>query len=91
MTSRDELDQLSSKELHDRAVSMAERRLDIAWLWRLLKSIPAAEASIGDVDEADENVMSTTALINDFLHADEGDLAEALRPIYLDYLAEHGK
>ena len=31
----------------------------------------------------------TLALLNDFRNADEGELGEALRPLYLDYLGEH--
>ena len=44
MTSRDELDSLSSRELHDRAVHRALRHLDAGFLWELLRAIPAVEA-----------------------------------------------
>ena len=33
--------------------------------------------------------MRPLALLNDLVDADRGDLADALRPFYLDYLAEH--
>ena len=45
MATREELEKLSSKELHDRAVRLAEHRLDLAFLWRLVKAIPAVHPS----------------------------------------------
>jgi hypothetical protein len=33
--------------------------------------------------------MRPLALLNDLVDADRGDLADALRPLYLDYLVEH--
>jgi hypothetical protein len=38
----DDLDQLSTRELHDRAVRRAEKHLDLKFLWSLLERIPAA-------------------------------------------------
>lgn len=91
MATRDELEKLSSKELHDRAVRLAEHRLDVGFLWRLIKAIPVAEAAAGDLREAkaDVAVGDLVPLIHDFVHADEGKLADALRPMYLDYLEKH--
>lgn len=86
---RAELDNLSSQELHDRAVSHATRHLDITFLWRLIRSIPAAEAAAGDIGEAEVDVVSAAQVLNDAIHSGEGDLADALRPLYIDYLAEH--
>lgn len=91
MPTRDELEALSSKELHDRAMSLARRRLDVAWMWRVLKAIPAAEAASGDIADADMNVASTEHAISEFFEADEGALADALRPMYLDYILEHDR
>jgi hypothetical protein len=44
---RDELDALSSRELHDLAVRRALHHVDVEFLWELLRAIPAAEASEG--------------------------------------------
>jgi hypothetical protein len=87
----EELERLSSKELHDRAVKLAEHRLDVRFLWRLIKTIPAAEAAAGNLDEAkaDIAVGDLVPLFADMDHADEGDLADALRPLYIDYLVTH--
>ncbi|MFD0658594.1 hypothetical protein [Thermocatellispora tengchongensis] len=41
----DELESLSARELHDRAVRYAVRHGDLGFLWDLLKVIPAAEAA----------------------------------------------
>jgi hypothetical protein len=84
-----DLDKLSSKELHDRAVHRAVTHLDVAFLWRLVKSIPAAQAAAGDIGDAETDVMSLSALLSDFVTADEGDEADLLRPLYLDYLTKH--
>ena len=90
---REDLEQLSSKELHDRAMSIARHRLDVGFLWTVLKTIPAAEASAGDLGEAEEHIAvgNVIGLIEDFIHADEGELADALRPLYMDYIEKHGE
>jgi hypothetical protein len=91
MPGREELEKLSSKELHDRAVSLAEHRLDVGFLWQLLKSIPVAQAAAGHLEqaEADVAVADLVPLIHDFTHSGEGDLADALRPMYIAYLEKH--
>lgn len=93
MATREELEKLPSKELHDRAVRLAEHRLDVVYLWRLLKSIPVAEAAAGNLQEAeaDVGVGDLIPVIHDFVHSDEGELADALRPIYIEYIEEHEK
>jgi hypothetical protein len=85
----DELDELSTEELHDRAVRRAERHLDVRFFWRLLEAIPAAEAARGDVGEADFDIQSSKGLIKDALHSGDGALGEALRPLFVDYLRKH--
>lgn len=92
VATREELDQLSSKELHDRAIRLAEHRLDVGFLWKLLKAIPVAEAAVGNLSEAEADVAvgDLVPLIHDFIHSDEGKLAEALRPMYLEYVEKHG-
>ena len=90
MPTFEELDALPSKELHDRAVGVAEHRLDVAFFWRLLKDIPAAEAAAGDVGEAEADIAHVSSLVSDAMHTDDGKLADALRPVYIDYLLRHG-
>jgi hypothetical protein len=87
---REELERLSTKELHDRALALARDRGDAGFLWKLLKALPVAEAAIGDEERSKIDILRPLALINDFFDADEGALGEALRPLYLDYLQEHG-
>ena len=84
-----ELEELSSKELHDRAVHLAVRRLDAGFLWRLLRAIPAAEAATGNLDEATADTVALSALLSDLIGSGEGEVAEALRPMYLEYLRQH--
>jgi hypothetical protein len=86
---RSELESLTSQELHDRATRLAWRRLDVGFLWDLLKTIPEARAAAGDEDRSESDIMRPLALLNDLVDADRGDLADALRPLYVDYLLEH--
>jgi hypothetical protein len=83
------LDALSSKELHDLAVRYALRHLDIPFFIRLMRALPVAEAAVGEVDEAQADVMTLRAHIDDVTDAGEGEVAELLRPLYLEYLREH--
>jgi hypothetical protein len=85
----DDLDQLSTHELHDRAVHRAEKHLDVKFLWSLLEIIPAAETASGDVGEADYDIESSKGLISDAVHSGDGALGEALRPVFIDYLRKH--
>jgi hypothetical protein len=85
---RAELEALPTKEVYLRARRRAVRRLDVRFFWRLLRSIPAAEAAAGEVDEAQADVRSGIARLNDLRDAGEGKLGEALRPLYMDCLAK---
>ncbi|MFI0486110.1 hypothetical protein [Actinomadura sp. 9N215] len=86
-----ELDELPSKELYDRAMSLAKERRDVGFLWDLLRAIPAAAAAIGEVDRAEFDLFHGLSLLEEFTHAGEGELADALRPLYIEYLAAHAK
>ncbi len=90
MSLREELDALPTKELHDRAMAVAKRRLDVGYLWDLVKALPVAEEIAGDEERSKMDVMRPLALINSLYDADEGPVGEALRPFYIDYLEEHG-
>jgi hypothetical protein len=85
----EDLERLSTHELHDRAVRRAERHLDVKFFWELLETIPAAEAARGDPGEADFDVQSARGLVSDAVHSGEGELGEALRPLFIDYLRRH--
>ncbi len=89
MTERADLEGLPSAELHDRATRLAWRRLDVGFLWELLRTIPEARAAIGDEERSETDILRPLALLNDFVDADRGDLADALRPLYIDYLEKH--
>ena len=89
MTDRESLERLSAQDLHDRATRLAWRRLDVSFLWNLLSTIPEARAAGGDQDRSEMDILRPLALLNDLVDADRGELAEALRPLYVDYLVEH--
>ncbi|PPJ28869.1 hypothetical protein C5E45_17490 [Nocardia nova] len=82
-----ELEKLSSKELHDRAVKHAVRHGDVKFLWRLLEVIPAAEAATGNIGESEADIKYVLPMLDDYVHAGEGEIAEALRPLYIEYLS----
>ena len=86
---RAELEALPTDELYRRARRRAASRLDLGFFWSLLRTIPAAEAAAGDVEEAEADVRSSVVRLGDLRHAGEGELGEALRPVYVDYLAKH--
>ena len=84
-----DLESLSSSELHDLAVRRALHHADLGFFWELLRTIPAAETLEGDVREAGEDLTKVSSLVSDALTSGEGDLADALRPLYIDYLTKH--
>ncbi|MER6947176.1 hypothetical protein ABT294_24380 [Nonomuraea sp. NPDC000554] len=84
-----ELESLTASELHDRAVRYAVHHGDLGFLWKLLTVIPAAEAASGHDTETANDLTRVSALLSDALAAGEGDLGEALRPIYIEYLSKH--
>ena len=90
MTTEDALERLSTKELHDLAVRHAIRTLDARFFWELLEILPAAEAAAGELDEAEADVTSLSAHVDDITDSGRGQIAEVLRPFYLDYLRRHG-
>ena len=89
MPIREELERLSTKELHDRAVDRAQRHLDVGFLWDLVRALPVAEEVAGDDQHSKIDIARPLALLNDLFQSDEGELGEALRPMYVDYLEEH--
>jgi hypothetical protein len=90
MTAADDpLDRLSSEELHDLAVSHARRHVNVKFFWELLKILPAAEAAAGEYEEANADIQRMSAHIDDITDSGKGEVAEQLRPFYLEYLRKH--
>ncbi|HWC25643.1 MAG TPA: hypothetical protein VG474_03570 [Solirubrobacteraceae bacterium] len=89
MPDDDRLDELSSEELHDLAVRYALRHLDLPFFFRLLEALPVAETAAGDFDAAQADAFTLRAHLDDLTDSGAGEVAELLRPLYLDYLREH--
>lgn len=87
MGTETDLDALTSRELHDLAMKHALHHMDVKFLWELLRVIPAAEESYGHEAEAGADLTQVSALVGDALDSEE--VADALRPMYLDYLRKH--
>ena len=84
-----DLEALSSHELHDMAVRRALHHADVKFLWELLRAIPVAEASEGEIGESEADATKVSALLADAVNSGEGEVADALRPLYIDYLTKH--
>jgi hypothetical protein len=85
----EELERLATPELHDRAVRHAERHLDIAFFWKLLRLIPVAEEASGDDGESEYDTQFLKGLLYDAAHSGDGALGDALRPVFIEYLLKH--
>jgi hypothetical protein len=90
MSTPDTLEALSSKELHDLAVGRAKRHVDVRFFWRLAQFLPLAESAAGDREGAEADMQMLRAHIDDVTESGQGEVAELLRPFYLEYLREHG-
>ncbi len=85
----DGLDRLSSKELHDLAVRYERRHLDAKFFWNLSSVMTAAVAAAGATGEAASDIDRLSAHLDDVTESGKGEVAENLRPFYLDYLRRH--
>jgi hypothetical protein len=86
----EQYDKLSSRELHALAVRRARRHLDIRFFWELMEVLPAAQAAAGELREAEADVAQMSAHLNDITDAGRGEVAEVLRPFYMEYLTRKG-
>ena len=91
MATREELEALDTPDLYDRATKYARRHADVKFFWNLLQALPAAEATVGSIEEGESDVHSIWSHINDRKTAREGPVADALREMYIDYILEHPK
>jgi hypothetical protein len=85
---REDLETMTSPELHDRAIGTAKAEGDLDRLWHHLRSIPAPEGEVGDLEDSGMDMVGTISAINGYARADR-DLPGTLRSRYVDYLLEH--
>jgi hypothetical protein len=88
MSSFEELDKLSTEELHDRAFKHAKRHLNAKFFWDLVQFTPAAEAEAGETEEAERDTFHWSGQVADAVQ-EKPELKDAMRPVYLDYLERH--
>jgi hypothetical protein len=86
----DPLERLSSQELHDLAVRHALRHLDVPFFVRIMEALPVAEAAAGEIEEAAADALTLRAHLDDLTDSGRGEVADLLRPLYIEYLEEHG-
>lgn len=89
--SEEPLEELPTEDLHRRAVALARHNWDVAFFWRLLRALPAAEMAAGNVEASKAGVAQLSGLLSEVLDERSGDptLIEVLRPYYLEYLRSH--
>ena len=86
----DPLERRSSQELHDLAVRHALRHLDVPFFIRLMRALPVAEAAAGEINDAAADALTLRAHLDDLTDSGRGEVADLLRPLYIEYLQEHG-
>jgi hypothetical protein len=85
----DDLEKLSSEQLHDLAVRRAKRHFDVRFFYDLMKLLPVAEAGAGDIQKSETDVLRLSAHVDDVADAGRGEVGELMRPFYLEYLRKH--
>jgi hypothetical protein len=90
MADGDGLEQLSSEQLHDLAVKRARKHLDAKFFWNLMKYLPAAEAAAGEWEDMENDVDRISGHLDDITDSGRGEVADNLRPFYIEYLRDHG-
>ena len=90
MADGDGLEQLSSEQLHDLAVKRARKHLDARFFWNLMKYLPAAEAAAGEWEDMENDVDRISGHLDDITDSGRGEVADNLRPFYIEYLRDHG-
>jgi hypothetical protein len=89
MADADGLDGLSSPALHDLAVRRAKRHLDARFFYELMKMLPVAEAGAGQFEKSENDILRLSAHVDDVTDSGRGDVAELMRPFYIEYLRKH--
>ena len=90
MADDDGLDALTSKQLHDLAVKRARRHFDAKFFYRLMKMLPVAESAAGNYEKSDDDMLRVSAHFDDVTDSGEGEVADLMRPYYIEYLRDHG-
>jgi hypothetical protein len=85
----DGLDALSSHEIHDLAVKRARRHLDARFFYDMMKLLPVAEAGAGEYEKSENDILRMSAHVDDVTDSGKGEVAELMRPFYLEYLRKH--
>ncbi|HET7530563.1 MAG TPA: hypothetical protein VFJ98_06350 [Mycobacteriales bacterium] len=87
----EELDQLSTDELRQRAFERAETRHDVGFFWDLVRHLPPAEnvaaedASAGHITGG---IAEAVEAVRELFGGDLGDAEPLVRARFIDYLRE---
>ena len=93
MTSRPDLDALTTEDLRHRAFTLAAHHGDVQFFWSVFKHLPHAD-EYGDLDGSIGNIGSevsdAVALWREFTGHGLGDAEPLLRAKFIDYIQRHG-
>jgi len=77
--------QARAETLPRHAIRRRREARDMAARWQAR----VAEAAAGELDQAETDVMRLSAHADDVTDAGRGEVADLLRPFYLEYLRKH--
>jgi hypothetical protein len=89
----EELDQLSTEELRQRAFDRAEHHHDIGFFWDLIKHLPSADdiatedASSGHITGG---ITEAVDVVRELMGRGLGETEPLVRARFIDYLREEG-
>jgi len=87
----DELDQLSTEELRQRAFDRAEHRHDVGFFWDLIKHLPSADdiatedASAGHITGG---VAELVEMVRELMGRGLGETEPLVRARFIDYIRQ---
>jgi hypothetical protein len=90
VATREELEELETPVLYDRATKYARRHADVRFFWGILQALPVAESAVS-LEEGESDVHSVWSHLNDRRTAREGPVADSMREMYIEYLLKHPK
>lgn len=94
MTDAVALEQQTTEQLRDRALSVATHRGDLKFLWSVLThldSVEAASTEGGSAGEISGTIADLVVAVQQLTgHAELGEAEPLLRAKFLDYLRDHG-
>ena len=85
----EELDELSTEQLRQRAFERAEHKHDVGFFWDLIKHLPSAD-DIATEDASSGHITGSVAdlveIVRELMGRDLGDTEPLVRARFIDYI-----